>query len=59
MSDAVVYKLAKSITEHLDCITKFYAPAKVLTKEWVASKLGNPFHPGAIKYFKDAGLWKE
>ena len=59
MSDDMVYKLAKAVSENLGCVTKIYAPAKVLNKEWVASKLGNPFHPGAIKYFKDAGVWKE
>ena len=32
------------------------APAKALSPAWCASKLGNPFHPGSIKYFKDAGL---
>jgi TRAP transporter TAXI family solute receptor len=59
LSDDLVYKLAKTISENLDCVGKIYAPAKVLNKEWVASKLGNPFHPGAIKYFKDTGVWKE
>lgn len=59
MSDEMAYNLAKAITQNLDCVTKIYAPAKVLTPEWCASKLGNPFHPGAIKYFKEAGLWKE
>ena len=59
MSDDMVYKLAKAISENLGCISKIYAPAKVLNKEWIASKLGNPFHPGAIKYYKEAGVWKE
>jgi TRAP transporter TAXI family solute receptor len=56
MDDALVYKLAKTIIENLACIAKTYAPAKALTPEWVASELANPFHPGAIKYFKDKGL---
>ncbi len=59
LSDDLVYKLAKALTENLSCVSNIYAPAKVLTPEWVASKLGNPFHPGAIKYFKEKGLWKE
>ena len=56
MDEALVYKLAKTIIENLGCIAKTYAPAKALTPEWVASELANPFHPGAIKYFKDKGL---
>ena len=59
MSDEVVYKLAKALAENLNAVTKIYAPAKALTPAWLASKLGNPFHPGAIKYYKEAGLWKE
>jgi len=56
--DAMVYKLAKAVIENIDCISKIFAPAKALSPAWCASKLGNPFHPGSIKYFKDAGLWK-
>jgi len=59
MSDELVYKLTKTIVENLDCVTKIYAPAKELNPAWCGSKLGNPFHPGAIKYFKEKGLWKE
>jgi TRAP transporter TAXI family solute receptor len=54
--DDLVYKLAKTVIENIDCIGKIFAPAKALSPEWCASKLGNPFHPGSIKYFKDAGL---
>ena len=59
MDEELVYKLTKAIVENLHCIAKIYAPAKALTPEWVASKLANPFHPGAIKYFKEIGVWKE
>ena len=58
MSDDMVYKLAKAVIENIDCISKIFAPAKALNPKWCASKLGNPFHPGSIKYFKDAGLWE-
>ncbi len=56
--DEDVYKIAKAVIENIDCISKIFAPAKALSPEWCASKLGNPFHPGSIKYFKDAGLMK-
>lgn len=55
----LVYTLAKTIVENWDCIAKTYAPAKVITPEFVASELANPFHPGAIKYFKEKGIWKK
>jgi TRAP transporter TAXI family solute receptor len=58
MPDEMAYQLAKAVIENIDCISKIFAPAKALSPQWCASELGNPFHPGAIKYFKDAGLWK-
>ena len=58
MDEGLVYKLAKAIIENLGCMRKIYEPAKALTPEWAASQLANPFHPGAIKYFKEKGLWK-
>ena len=58
LPDELVYKLAKAVIDNIPCIAKIFAPAKALNPKWCASKLGNPFHPGAIKYFKDAGLWQ-
>ena len=58
MDEELVYKLAKTIIENISCMTRVYAPAKALTPQWMASELANPFHPGSIKYFKEAGLWK-
>lgn len=59
MSDEMVYKLTKALMENLDCVSRIYAPAKELNPSWCASSLGNPFHPGAIKYYKEKGLWKD
>ncbi|MBW1736905.1 MAG: TAXI family TRAP transporter solute-binding subunit [Deltaproteobacteria bacterium] len=59
MDEGLVYRLTKAIVENLDCIAKIYAPAKAITPEWTAMELANPFHPGAIKYFKEKGLWKK
>ena len=54
--EALVYKLAKAIIENLDCTAKIFKPMKALNPKHCSSKLGNPFHPGSIKYFKEAGL---
>ena len=54
--DDLVYKLAKAIIENIDCMAKTFKPMKALSPKWCSSELGNPFHPGALKYFKDAGL---
>jgi uncharacterized protein len=58
MDEGLVYKLTKATIENLGCVTKTYAPAKAITPAWAASELAIPFHPGAIKYFKEVGVWK-
>ena len=59
MDEELVYKLTKTIIENLDCTANIYAPAKIVTPEFAATELGNPFHPGAIRYFKERGIWKK
>jgi len=59
MDEGLVYKLTKATIENLGCVTKTYAPAKAITPAWAASELAIPFHPGAIKYFKEVGVWKK
>jgi hypothetical protein len=59
MADDLAYKLTKTIVENLDCLGNTYAPAKTMTPEWAAKELASPFHPSAIKYFKEIGVWKK
>lgn len=59
MDEGLVYKLTKAIVQNLGCIANIYAPAKAITPEWTAFDLGNPFHPGAIKYFKEIKVLKK
>jgi TRAP transporter TAXI family solute receptor len=58
MDEGLVYKLTKAVAQSLDCIANTYNPAKAITPEWMTLDLGNPYHPGAIKYYKEAGVWK-
>ncbi|MBN1107082.1 MAG: TAXI family TRAP transporter solute-binding subunit [Deltaproteobacteria bacterium] len=59
LSEEMAYKLTKAVVENLGCMANIYAPAKAITPQWTATELGNPVHPGAIKYFKEKGLWKK
>ena len=59
MDEGLVYRLTKALAQNLGCIANTYAPAKAITPEWMAIELGNPYHPGAIKYYKEAGVWKK
>lgn len=55
---ALVYKITKVLVEHADELKAMYAPFAPLNKEWAASSLGIPLHPGAAKYYKETGAIK-
>ncbi len=55
--DDVVYEVTKAVFEHLDEFKKLHPAFAALQKqEMVAQALSAPLHPGAAKYYKEAGL---
>lgn len=58
VSDDLVYKMTKAMVEGLDQLHASHAAAKGMTKETMAKDLPIPLHPGAEKYYKEAGLLK-
>jgi TRAP transporter TAXI family solute receptor len=53
-----VYKMTKSMMENLDAMVAAHAAAKAIKKEKAATGSPVPLHPGAEKYYKEAGLLK-
>jgi len=59
MPDDTAYKVAKLLFENQDklvAVSKIYGRYK---KENLVRDHGIPFHPGAIKFYKEAGIWKD
>ena len=56
MEDAVAEALAKAFLENIDEIRGVHGAMKQLTPELMVSQTVLPFHPGAEKVYKDAGL---
>ena len=56
VSDETVYKLTKSICENMEYMTLVHAALKDLNVEIMANKVKVPLHPGAERYYKEAGL---
>jgi TRAP transporter TAXI family solute receptor len=54
----VVYKIAKAVVEGRDDFVRVTAAMKGVTAKDMANSAGLPMHPGAEKYFKEAGLVK-
>jgi len=57
VSDEAVYQLVKAVFENFEEFKKLHPAFAILEKEEiVTSGMSAPLHPGAEKYFKEAGL---
>lgn len=56
-SEDMVYDLVKTIFENLSELQKAHKAFSVLTPESMLQGLTAPFHPGALRYYKEQG-WK-
>jgi len=53
-----VYTMTKAMFDNLDQLAAAHAAAKVIRKETAAKAPPVPLHPGAEKYYREAGLLK-
>lgn len=54
--DNVVYAITKEVFDNFETFKKLHPAYVVLTKENMLEGLSAPIHPGAMKYYKEAGL---
>lgn len=55
--DDVVYEVVKAVFENFDSFKRLHpAFANLKKEEMVSDALSAPLHPGALKYYKEAGL---
>jgi len=57
LPDELIYRLTKAMMEHPDAVKAIHPAAKSITIENVFVRTQAPFHPGAVKYYKEAGVW--
>ncbi len=54
--DDVVYAITKEVFDNFDEFKKLHPAYSTLTKQNMLEGLSAPIHPGAMKYYKEAGL---
>ena len=54
--DAVVYAITKEVFENFEEFKKLHPSYSTLTKESMLQGMSAPIHPGAMRYYKEAGL---
>jgi len=57
LSEDAVYKVTKAIMGHHDEFAKIHASARAWTVKNTLAEPKIPFHPGAIRYYKEIGAW--
>jgi TRAP transporter TAXI family solute receptor len=60
VDEEVVYRMAKVLYESKDSMKQAFPPfAAFNPAELVGEVHGGEYHPGAIRFYKEAGIWKE
>lgn len=55
----LVYEFTKAVYENREQIAARHRAAKSIKPDSVARGNGTEFHPGAVKYYKEIGVWPE
>lgn len=57
--DEVVYKVTKTIWENRDQVVERHAAGRAIQSKVVVRDTGTEFHPGAIRFYREIGIWPE
>jgi TRAP-type uncharacterized transport system substrate-binding protein len=56
LPDNVVYAMTKAIAENVPTLSSVYKGMAKLTPKDMAENIGIPFHKGAARFYKEAGV---
>ena len=59
MDEEVVYQLTRTIWEHRADIAGKHPAGRAINEKNAARYTGTEFHPGAIRFYKEVGIWPE
>lgn len=58
LDDETVYTFTKSLFENRAEVAKMHPAGRAINPKNIIRNTGTPFHPGAIRYFKEIGIWQ-
>jgi TRAP transporter TAXI family solute receptor len=58
LDDETVYAFTKSLYENRAEVAKMHPAGRAINPKNIVRDTGTPFHPGAIRYFKEIGIWQ-
>ena len=59
VSQDTVYEFTKTLYEHAKEVVEKHPAGKAINPMNVVRDTGTAFHAGAIRYFKEIGIWKK
>jgi TRAP transporter TAXI family solute receptor len=59
VSDDMVYQFTKTLYEHAPEVVEKHPAGRAINPMNAVLDTGTPFHPGAVRYYKEIGIWKK
>jgi len=59
VDEELVYQVTKMIYENRESVVAKHAAGRAINPQNVIRQTGTPFHPGAIRYYREIGIWTE
>ena len=59
LDEDTVYAFTKALYENRAEVVKKHPAGRAINPKNIVRDTGTPFHPGAIRYFKEIGIWPD
>ena len=59
IEEETVYRFTKTLYEQRAKVVKIHPAGRAINPKNAVKDTGTPFHPGAIRYYKEAGIWQD
>jgi len=57
--EELVYEVTKALYENREAVVQRHAAGRAINERNAPRDTGTEFHPGAIRFYREAGIWKE
>jgi hypothetical protein len=57
--ESLVYEMTKAIWDHRSAVVERHPAGRAINERNAARDSGTPFHPGAIRFYREIGIWPE